>query len=219
MKTTRWWPILIYKALFLAAALTLAAACQAKSQSSVPEAVVTRVVDGDTVHLDTGERVRLVGIDTPELEKEGRPAEFLAHKAKAELARMTQGKKIRLEYDQLRYDHYGRLLAYLFLPDGTFVNAEMVRQGWARVYLIPPNLRFKEELVQAQRQALETRHGIWQQALKQDESHYLANQHTFRFHRPNCKLAQKISKANLISFNSLLQAYQAGFSPCRSCKP
>ena len=65
-------------------------------------------------------------------EKDGQPAEFLAHKAKAVLADLTLNKTIALEYDRLRYDHYGRLLAYLWLPDHTLVNTELVRQGLAR---------------------------------------------------------------------------------------
>jgi micrococcal nuclease len=213
------WRTLICNALLFAGAAVLAAACQAQSRGTVAEAVVVKVADGDTVALATGERLRLLGIDTPEMEREGRPAEFLAHKAKAELARMVMGKKVRLEFDQLRYDPYGRLLAHVFLPDGTYVNAELVRQGLARVYTIPPNVRFKEDLLKAQRQALEARRGIWQKALKQDESSYLANKHSFRFHRPSCHQAQKISQGNRVTFDSLLRAYQEGFSPCRTCKP
>jgi micrococcal nuclease len=127
------------------------------------------VGDGDTVIIDNNLKVRLLGIDAPELEREGQPADFLAHKAKAELAKLIQGRRVRLEYDHLRYDQYGRLLAYLFLPDGAMVNAELVRQGLARVYLFPPNTRFQEPLMVAQRQAIEARRGLWQQALNQDE--------------------------------------------------
>jgi micrococcal nuclease len=169
--------------------------------------------------IDSGARVRLLGIDAPEMELDGRPAQFLAHKAKAALAAQTQGKRVRLEYDQLRYDHYGRLLAYVFLADGTFVNAEMLRQGLAHVYLHPPNFHYRETLVAAQRQAIEARLGVWQKALKQDAPYYLANRSSLRFHRPNCPLAAKITPANSLQINSLTQAYLQGFSPCRRCKP
>jgi micrococcal nuclease len=181
--------------------------------------VVTRVIDGDTLVLNGSVQVRLVGIDAPEMEREGRYAEFLAHKAKATLAELTRGKRLRLEYDRLRYDHYDRLLAYLFLPDNTFVNAELVRQGLARVYFHAPNFRYREVLLAAQRQALEAHRGMWQKALRQDEPYYLANRNSFRFHRPSCPLGAKIAPANRLRFDSLKQAYLEGFSPCRSCKP
>ena len=180
---------------------------------------MVQVVDGDTVVLAGGAKVRVLGIDAPEMERDGRPADFLAHKAKAALAQLTQGQKVRLEYDQLRYDHYGRLLAYPFLADGTNVSAELVRQGLARVYLIPPNVRYQDTLIAAQREALEARRGIWLKALHQDEPNYLANRKTFRFHRPDCRLGQQMAKTNRVQINSLKEAYLQGYSPCRSCQP
>jgi len=182
---------------------------------------VARVIDGDTLDLAGGARVRVLGIDAPEMEKreEGKPAEFLAHKSKAVLADLTLNRKVRLEYDQLHYDHYGRLLAYLFLPDQTFVNAELVRQGLARVYFHNPNCRYREELLAAQREALEAKRGIWQKLLKQDEPYYLGNKNSLRLHRPGCPLAARMAPANRVRVTSLKEAYLQGYSPCRSCQP
>jgi micrococcal nuclease len=203
----------------LALVAALLCCCGARPQGAPSEALVAQVGDGDTVTIGSGQRVRLLGIDTPELEREGRPADFLAHKAKAELAKLIQGRRVRLEYDHLRYDQYGRLLAFLFLPDGMMVNAELVRQGLAKVYIFPPNTRYQETLVAAQRQAIEARRGLWQQALKQDEPYYLGNKSSLRFHRPNCPHGQQTSPANRIKITSLKDAYLQGFSPCRKCKP
>jgi endonuclease YncB( thermonuclease family) len=114
-------------------------------------ALVVQVVDGDTVVLAGGIKVRVLGIDAPEMEKDGHPADFLAHKAKATLAELTLDRTVGLEYDRLRYDHYGRLLAYLWLSDHTLVNAELVRRGLARVYFIAPNLRYQKDLLAAHR--------------------------------------------------------------------
>jgi len=180
---------------------------------------VVRVVDGDTVVLANGQKVRLLGIDAPEMEKEGQPADFLAHKAKKVLADLIQGKRVRLEYDKLRYDRYGRILAYLFLPDGSNVNQELVRQGLARVYTIPPNMRYRQELLAFQREAIQARRGIWLQALNQDEPFYLANKNSHILHRPSCPLGQKTSPANRLKFDSKTDALLQGYSPCRSCKP
>ena len=194
-------------------------ACEGEPSGPPQTALVVRVIDGDTLVLAGGARVRVLGIDAPEMERDGQPADFLAHKAKAALAELTLNRTIALEYDRLRYDHYGRLLAYLLLPDHTLVNAELVRQGLARVYFIAPNLRYREVLLAAQQEAIEAQRGVWQQLLKQDEPFYLGNTHTLRLHRPKCPLAAKMAKANQVRFTSLKEAYLQGYSPCRSCKP
>jgi micrococcal nuclease len=180
---------------------------------------VVRVIDGDTLALADGTRVRVLGIDAPELERDGQPADFLAHKAKAALTDLTLNRQVSLEYDRLRYDHYSRLLAYVFLPGHTMLNTEMVRQGLARVYFIAPNMRYQEVLLAAQQEAIEARLGVWQQLLKQDEPYYLGNKNTLRLHRPKCPLAVKIARDNRVRFTSLKEAYLQGYSPCRSCKP
>ncbi len=178
---------------------------------------MARVIDGDTLVLEGGLAVRVLGIDAPEMEKPGQPAQFLAHKSKAALSELTQGKTLRLEYDRQRYDHYGRLLAYLFLPDGTFINAEMVRRGLARVYFHAPNVRHREAFLAAQKEALEANRGVWRQLLRQDEPYYLGNRNTLRLHRTGCPLAEKIAPANRVRLESLKDAYLEGYSPCRSC--
>jgi micrococcal nuclease len=193
--------------------------CSPEPKGPPREGLVAQVVDGDTLILEGGTRVRLLGIDAPEMEKEGRPAEFLAHQAKAALAEMTQGKRLRLEYDQLRYDQYGRLLAYLFLPENTMVNAELVRQGLARVYFHAPNFRYRDALQAAQGEALEARRGLWQKRIDQDEPYYLGNRNSLRVHRPGCPLGKKTAPANQVRITSLKEAYLQGYSPCRSCKP
>jgi micrococcal nuclease len=193
--------------------------CTAQGQGPVTEALVAEVRDGDTVVLDTGQKVRLLGIDAPELEREGQPADFLAHKAKRFLTDLAQGKRVRLEYDRVRYDRYGRVLAFLFLMDGTDLSREMVRQGLAHVYTIPPNLRFREELLAAQREALQARRGIWLKALNQDEASYIGNKRSLIFHRPTCPQGGKTAKTNRVEFRSLSDAYLQGYSPCRNCKP
>ena len=191
-----------------------------ESPSAPPQtALVVKVVDGDTVVLAGGARVRVLGIDAPEMERDGHPADFLAHQSKAALAEMILNRTVILSYDRLRYDHYGRVLAYLFLPDHTLVNAELVRRGLARVYFISPNLRYQKELLVAQQEAIGAQRGVWQQLLKQDEPFYLGNRRSLRLHRPKCALAASMARANQVRFSSLKDAYLQGYSPCRTCKP
>jgi micrococcal nuclease len=214
-----WQRILLPKISLLVALTALLCSCSAHPQGPPAEALVVQVNDGDTVTFPGGQKVRLLGIDAPELERTERPADFLAHEAKAELAKLVQGRQVRLEYDRLRYDQYGRVLAHLFLPDGFYVNAELVRQGLARVYVFPPNTRHQEVLLAAQRQAIEARRGLWQQALQQDEPYYLGNKSSLRFHRPGCPQGQQTASANRVRIESLQEAYLKGYSPCRMCKP
>jgi len=194
-------------------------ACGDERDRPPQAALVVQVVDGDTVVLAGGIKVRVLGIDAPEMEKDGRPADFLAHKAKATLTELTLNRTVGLSYDRLRYDHYGRLLAYLWLSDQTLVNAELVRRGLARVYFIAPNLRYQKDLLTAQQEAIGAQRGVWQELLKQDEPFYLGNHHSLRLHRPKCPLAAQMARANQVRFTSLKLAYLQGYSPCRSCKP
>lgn len=120
------------------------------------------VYDGDTitVKLDKSPqkltKVRLIGVDTPEL-----VAGEFGDKVAGLTRLMLLGQKVKLVYDQERYDKYGRLLAYVYLEDGTFVNARLVEKGYARVMTIPPNTAHAEEFEALQDEALKERCGIW----------------------------------------------------------
>jgi micrococcal nuclease len=129
------------------------------------QAEVTRIVDGDTIHVDldgTDETVRYIGVDTPESVKPGTPVECFAKKASAFNARLVEGEDVKLRFDVERRDRYGRLLAYVYRAgDGLFVNAELVRRGYARTLTVPPNVRFAERFARLQREAREARRGLW----------------------------------------------------------
>ena len=120
---------------------------------------VTRVVDGDTIVVGD-ERVRLIGIDTPESVKPGTPVECFAREASAEMKRLVAGRSVRLVLDVDERDPYDRLLAYVYVGK-TFVNAEMVRRGYATVATFPPNVRHVDEFVRLQREARRDGRGLW----------------------------------------------------------
>jgi micrococcal nuclease len=121
---------------------------------------VDRVVDGDTVILETIGRVRLIGVDTPESVHPRKPVQAFALEASAFLKKLLTGKGVRLEYDQTRKDRYRRTLAYLFLPDGTFVNEEIIRQGYGFAYTRYP-FRYIERFRQREREARDRHVGLW----------------------------------------------------------
>ena len=134
--------------------------CSAGSGSPT-ESIVQRVVDGDTVVLAGGQPVRYIGMDTPELHHPRKPVQFYAREAAEFNRQLVEGKKVRLEWGMERRDRYNRLLAYVFLEDGTFVNAELLRQGYARVMTIPPNVKYVDLFVKMQKEAKENRRGLW----------------------------------------------------------
>ncbi|MFW5757614.1 MAG: thermonuclease family protein [Bacteroidota bacterium] len=126
---------------------------------------VKRVVDGDTFWVEDGTekgmKVRLIGVDTPETVHPQKPVEFYGKEASDFVKKMLEGKKVKLEYDVQEKDRYGRTLAYVYLEDGTFLNAELVRQGYAQVMTIPPNVKFSELFLDLQKKAREGELGLW----------------------------------------------------------
>jgi micrococcal nuclease len=126
---------------------------------------VVRVVDGDTIRVAIGgrqERVRLIGVDTPETVKPDTPVQCFGKKASAFTHRLLDGRRVRLVQDVEPRDRYGRLLAYVYRAgDGLFVNAQLVRDGYARTMTIPPNVRFADRFRDLAAQARRAGRGLW----------------------------------------------------------
>jgi micrococcal nuclease len=137
----------------------------AADSSGGPVARVVRVVDGDTVRVRLGGRsepVRYIGVDTPESKRPGTPVQCFARRAAAENARLVRGERVRLVFDVERRDRFGRLLAYVYrVRDGAFVNAALVRGGFARTLTIPPNVRFAERFAALAADARRAGRGLW----------------------------------------------------------
>src|SRR3954470_6404280 len=127
--------------------------------------MVTRVVDGDTVHVRIGgddEAVRYIGVDTPETVKPDTPVQCFGKAASAYNHRLVEGQPVRLRFDAERRDRYGRLLAYVYRArDGLFVNAALVRGGYARTLTIPPNVAHAEEFRRLASVARRAGRGLW----------------------------------------------------------
>jgi micrococcal nuclease len=149
---------------------------QAPVAGQYDNVLVSRVVDGDTLKLSNNEKVRLIGIDTPEMHeseklyrdsrKSGRDAktiQVLGKRSYAFTRSLVEGKTVRLEFDVEKRDKYKRLLAYVYLPDGTFVNAEIVKQGYASLMTYPPNVKYADEFRRLYQQAREQRLGLWKE--------------------------------------------------------
>lgn len=127
---------------------------------------VSKVVDGDTFWIINGkkenEKVRLIGVNAPESRKSGKKEiGYYGKESKIYLGQLLMGKKVRLEYDVRKYDRYKRTLAYVYLENGTFLNAHLVKNGYASAMTVPPNVRYADLFVQLQKEAREKRKGLW----------------------------------------------------------
>jgi len=150
-------------------ALVVASAFAATRQNSGSPApgdqdvAVVRIVDGDTLIVTGGVRVRLIGIDTPESADPRRPVECFGREAAIALGRLVPpGTPVRLVYDVDRTDRFGRTLGYLYRQqDNLFVNAALVQQGYAHAATYPPNVAHAVELAALARQAREGNSGLW----------------------------------------------------------
>ncbi len=181
------------------------------------EATVVRVIDGDTILLSNGEKVRYIGINTPEIHHPTRGKESYGEEAKEANRRLVEGKTVRLEFDVQQRDKYGRLLAYVHL-DGQMVNRTLVREGYAEVATYPPNVRHQVEFVKLQREAREQQRGLWQEP--EARKHYIprgsgvVGRKSFRvYYHPQDSELLRLSKEDLVYFESPAEANAAGYVP------
>lgn len=121
---------------------------------------VQRVIDGDTIELTSGERVRYIGIDTPETVDPRKTVQCFGREAKEENVRLVDGKTIRLEKDTSEIDRYGRLLRYVYVGD-VMVNDALVRNGFAYSSSFPPDIKYQDRFLLAQQEARENNRGLW----------------------------------------------------------
>jgi len=122
--------------------------------------LVTRVIDGDTIELENGDRVRYIGMDTPESVHPNEPVQCFSAEASKKNAELVLNKQVRLEKDITDIDRYGRLLRYVYVGD-TFINFELVRQGFAHSYTYPPDVKHQGLLSEAQSDAKKEKAGLW----------------------------------------------------------
>jgi micrococcal nuclease len=160
--------------MMVVAAVAAVAACGSDDGAPTPsgrtvEAKVVRVVDGDTIvaSVDGADAyVRYIGVDTPETVKPGTPVQCFGKRASAENHRLVEGRTVRLVFDRERRDDYGRLLAYVYMAaagggHSRFVNATLVRDGYARTLTIPPNTAHAPLFDRLEARAGQSGRGLW----------------------------------------------------------
>lgn len=138
---------------------------------------VARVVDGDTLELSGGEKVRLIGVNTPETVKPDSPPQPYGKEASEFTKKNLEGKRVFLELDVQQRDRYGRILGYVYLRpprnrediERDMFNAVLLREGYAQVMTVPPNVKYADLFVRLQREAKAARRGLWALGIYKDE--------------------------------------------------
>lgn len=121
---------------------------------------VVRVIDGDTIEIEGEERLRYIGIDTPETVDPRKPVQCFGVEASNKNKELIEGKMVRLEKDITNRDKYNRLLRYVWVDD-TLINLELVKRGFAYSYSYPPDIKYQDLFVQAQQEARDAKRGLW----------------------------------------------------------
>lgn len=156
---------------------------------------VRRVIDGDTIEIEGGQRVRYIGIDTPETVHPQKPVECFGQEASAKNRELVEGKTVMLEKDVSETDKYGRLLRYVFVGDlltssgQVFVNDFLVRQGYAYASTYPPDVKYQGQLTGAQQEAQQTNRGLWSLCQGANQSGFIEPQPS----QENCIIKGNIS--------------------------
>lgn len=138
-----------------------------KEESLSEESHVLRVVDGDTIELESKQKVRYIGIDTPETIDPRRPVGCFGREASSKNKELVEGKDVRLVKDISETDKYGRLLRYVYVGD-IFVNEYLVREGYARASSYPPDVRYRDLFREAEADARINKRGLWADGVCED---------------------------------------------------
>jgi len=190
---------------------------------------VTRVIDGDTIEVNMQgktEKVRLIGIDTPETVHPEKEVEYYGKEASNFTKSKLESQQVELEFDVQERDKYGRLLAYVWL-NGQLFNEILVKEGYAKVSTYPPNVKYVDKFTVAQKEAREQGRGLWGEKTAQQPAsqpaktsgNYVGSLKSDKYHLPSCRWAKEISKENQIWFDTKEEAKKAGYKPCGVCKP
>jgi len=185
--------------------------------------LVTRIVDGDTVEINYNsqkEKVRLIGIDTPETVKPNTPVQAYGKDASEFTKSQLLNNYIALEFDEQERDQYGRLLAYVYI-NGEMFNKTLLSKGLARVSTFPPNTKYVDEFIEIEATAKSNKIGLWENysdnTVSEVNAEYIANSSTMKIHLLSCSYAKNISIQNKMYFDNLDYPLNNGYSKCSSC--
>ena len=177
--------------------------------------VCTKVVDGDTIYLDNGEKIRFVGVNTPERGVEG----YIT--SKNFVQKLCLNKEVGIDVDDAKHnDRYGRTLGVVIV-NGKNVNEMLLKEGLAEVMYMPPSEFYPYDWADSSTHVPNSQNTYIHTSDKStsDSGNYIANSNTGKFHEASCKWGQKISEHNKVTFDSRNEAISQGYQPCKICNP
>ena len=177
--------------------------------------VCTKVVDGDTIYLDNGEKIRFVGVNTPERGVEG----YIT--SKNFVQKLCLNKEVGIDVDDSKHsDRYGRTLGVVIV-NGKNVNEMLLKEGLAEVMYMPPSEFYPYDWADSSTHVPNSQNTYTHTSDKtsSDSGNYVANSNTGKFHEVSCRWGQKISDHNKVTFDSRNEAISQGYQPCKVCNP
>ena len=187
-------------------------------------AVCTQVVDGDTIYLDNGDKIRFVGVNTPERGVEG----YIT--SKNFVQKLCLGKTVGIDIDDSKHsDKYGRTLGVVIV-DGKNVNVMLLKEGLAEIMYMPPSEFYPYNWANADTHVADTHStsssssssydsGDSSSSASSGSGSYVGNANTGKFHKASCSSVSKMSEGNKVFFSSRNQAVNQGYVPCKLCNP
>jgi endonuclease YncB( thermonuclease family) len=180
--------------------------------------ICTTVVDGDTIYLDNGEKIRFVGVNTPERGVEG----YIA--SKNFVQKLCLGKEVGIDIDDSKHsDKYGRTLGVVIV-DGKNVNEMLLKEGLAEIMYIPPSEFYPYHWADSSTHTADSyttysnTHSSSSSG-SSDSGSYIGNSNTGKFHETSCRWGQKTAEHNRVYFDSRNDAVSQGYKPCKVCNP
>ena len=181
----------------------------------------SKVIDGDTIELSNEEWIRYIGINAPEL-RNGIPDPYSQEAFEAN-RNLVIGKEAYLEFDVQERERYDRMLTYTYFDD-LFIYTWLVENGYAQIMTIPPNVAYQDLLLELETKTREENRGLW--ALNEAKANqekpqfpYIGNKNSKKFHHYFCGSVGNMKEKNKVFFLSREDAIEAGYIPCKRCKP
>ena len=181
----------------------------------------SKVIDGDTIELSNEEWIRYIGINAPEL-RNGIPDPYSQEAFEAN-RNLVIGKEAYLEFDVQERERYDRMLAYTYFDD-LFIYTWLVENGYTQIMTIPPNVTYQDLLLELETKTREENRGLW--ALNEAKANqekpqfpYIGNKNSKKFHHYFCGSVGNMKEKNKVFFLSREDAIEAGYIPCKRCKP
>ncbi len=205
---------------FLAIFLICLFGCSSPGSAERKRVFCSHVIDGDTIVLSDGTKVRYLEINAPEIAHEEQKGEPLGQVAARFNRGLVQGRTIEILINSRKpRDRFGRLLAHVFLLNGKLVSEVLVRNGLAHVCFFGRPDRYGKRLLAAQKSAITFKRGIWGIKFTTREPFYIGNRRSLRFHRPWCPLGNNTAQKNRVIFRKREDAFRKGYCRCKKCLP